>query len=112
MRITILILAAACALAEDWPQFLGPTRNGVYTGNDLAAYDASGWYGMLAPRRTPTPVINKLNLEVARILSDPAVRKKLTGDGADVVSARRRTVRSYESLMAGSLIAFGNSGFM
>ena len=37
MRITILILVAACALAEDWPQFLGPTRNGVYTGNDLAA---------------------------------------------------------------------------
>jgi outer membrane protein assembly factor BamB len=39
LRITILILAAGCALAEaeDWPQFLGPTRNGVYTGNDLAA---------------------------------------------------------------------------
>ena len=31
------MLGAACALAEDWPQFLGPTRNGVYTGNDLAA---------------------------------------------------------------------------
>jgi outer membrane protein assembly factor BamB len=23
--------------AEDWPQFLGPTRNGVYSGGDLAA---------------------------------------------------------------------------
>jgi outer membrane protein assembly factor BamB len=28
---------AACAAAEDWPQFLGPSRNGVYSGNDLAA---------------------------------------------------------------------------
>jgi outer membrane protein assembly factor BamB len=38
LRVTILIVvAAACALAEDWPQFLGPTRNGVYSGNDLAA---------------------------------------------------------------------------
>jgi outer membrane protein assembly factor BamB len=36
-RIGILILMAACALAEDWPQFLGPTRNGVYSGADLAA---------------------------------------------------------------------------
>lgn len=25
------------AAAEDWPQLLGPTRNGVYTGSDLAA---------------------------------------------------------------------------
>src|SRR5437773_94025 len=36
-RIVILILMAACALAEDWPQFLGPTRNGVYSGDGLAA---------------------------------------------------------------------------
>jgi outer membrane protein assembly factor BamB len=28
---------SACAFAEDWPQFLGPARNGVYSGNDLAA---------------------------------------------------------------------------
>ncbi len=31
------MLGAACAFAADWPQFLGPTRNGVYSGNDLAA---------------------------------------------------------------------------
>src|SRR5262245_20760503 len=30
-------MIAACVLAEDWPQFLGPARNGVYSGNDLAA---------------------------------------------------------------------------
>jgi len=29
--------------AEDWPQFLGPSRNGVYSGSDLAAtWPASG----------------------------------------------------------------------
>src|SRR5262245_40258528 len=36
-RIALLILLAAAARAEDWPQFLGPARNGVYSGNDLAA---------------------------------------------------------------------------
>ncbi len=35
-RIAILILIVACACAEDWPQFLGPARNGVYSGADLA----------------------------------------------------------------------------
>jgi hypothetical protein len=36
-RIALLALIAASALAADWPQFLGPARNGVYSGNDLAA---------------------------------------------------------------------------
>ena len=36
IRIAVLTLTAACALAEDWPQFLGPGRNGVYSGADLA----------------------------------------------------------------------------
>ena len=30
-------LGLATAAAADWPQFLGPTRNAVYAGNDLAA---------------------------------------------------------------------------
>ena len=36
IRISIYVMLAAVALAQDWPQFLGPTRNGVYPGNDLA----------------------------------------------------------------------------
>jgi outer membrane protein assembly factor BamB len=38
-RITLtvfLILAACASRAKDWPQFLGPTRNGVYQGTNLA----------------------------------------------------------------------------
>src|SRR5438552_13197896 len=39
-RLLVLIAAAfACLLtarASDWPQFLGPTRNGIYAGTDLA----------------------------------------------------------------------------
>src|SRR5438309_9302711 len=31
------LLCAAPSYATDWPQFLGPTRNGIYAGNDLAA---------------------------------------------------------------------------
>ena len=32
-----------CAVVGDWPQFLGPTRDGVYTGADIApAWPASG----------------------------------------------------------------------
>src|SRR5947209_2886921 len=37
IRIAIVTIMAAAAGAEDWPQFLGPARNGVYSGNDLPA---------------------------------------------------------------------------
>ncbi|HLW77416.1 MAG TPA: PQQ-binding-like beta-propeller repeat protein [Bryobacteraceae bacterium] len=38
-----LIAAFLGTIAADWPQFLGPTRNGVYAGADLApAWPASG----------------------------------------------------------------------
>jgi len=34
--VILCFLLAAQAHATDWPQFLGPTRNGVYPGSDLA----------------------------------------------------------------------------
>ena len=38
-RCLVFLLFLGCGLQSggaDWPQFLGPTRNGVYSGNDLA----------------------------------------------------------------------------
>lgn len=38
-----MLAALLCLLVADWPQFLGPTRDGVYAGNDVAAsFPASG----------------------------------------------------------------------
>ena len=41
--LVLLVAGAVSALATDWPQFLGPTRTGVYTGPPLA--DAWGTAG-------------------------------------------------------------------
>jgi outer membrane protein assembly factor BamB len=41
MMVSVVLLLAA--LAGDWPQFLGPTRDGVYTGSDIApAWPSAG----------------------------------------------------------------------
>jgi outer membrane protein assembly factor BamB len=37
LLLTIFLCAARPGWAGDWPQFLGPTRDGVYAGADLAA---------------------------------------------------------------------------
>lgn len=47
--------------------------------------DASNWYGLLAPAKTPPAVIAKLNQAVNDALNDPVIRKKLIDSGATPV---------------------------
>ena len=43
MILMLLLLTWIPAQGEDWPQFLGPSRNGVYTGQDMSlAWPKSG----------------------------------------------------------------------
>jgi len=44
--------------------------------------DASNWYGLFAPAKTPPAVIAKLNTAVNAALNDPAIRDKLVKSGA------------------------------
>ncbi|MBI2726536.1 MAG: tripartite tricarboxylate transporter substrate binding protein [Polaromonas sp.] len=39
--------------------------------------ESSNWIGLLAPAKTPPAIIERLNVEVNKILRDPEVRKKL-----------------------------------
>jgi tripartite-type tricarboxylate transporter receptor subunit TctC len=49
----------------------------------LAGFEASSWFGLVAPAKTPAPVLAKLQGEVASILQMPDVRKRLTELGAE-----------------------------
>ena len=55
------------------------------TGGELANYEASSWFGILAPAGTPKEIVNKLQQEIAKALSTPAVNAKLVAQGADPV---------------------------
>ena len=41
----------------------------------------SSWYGILAPSGTPTPIINKINQELGKIIAMPEVKAKLLEQG-------------------------------
>jgi tripartite-type tricarboxylate transporter receptor subunit TctC len=45
-------------------------------------FEASSWWGVLAPARTPPAVIERLNLEIARALANDAVRQRMLTHGA------------------------------
>jgi len=47
----------------------------------VPGYEASAWFGIGAPRKTPPELIARLNKEVNDILADPAMEKKLTDLG-------------------------------
>jgi tripartite-type tricarboxylate transporter receptor subunit TctC len=42
------------------------------------------WYGLLAPARTPRAIVDKLNLEMNRVLLIPDVRARFADQGAEI----------------------------
>jgi tripartite-type tricarboxylate transporter receptor subunit TctC len=48
----------------------------------LPGFEYDQWYGILAPRATPKPVLDQLSKEIARILDLPDVRKTFQTQGA------------------------------
>lgn len=54
----------------------------------VPGYDATGWYGMLAPAGTPQAAIDRLHAEVVKILTQPDIRQRLASEGAVAVGNR------------------------
>jgi tripartite-type tricarboxylate transporter receptor subunit TctC len=48
----------------------------------LPGFEASSWFGLLAPAGTPQPVILKINADVAKWLASPEAKEKLLAQGA------------------------------
>ena len=51
-------------------------------GAALKGYEASSWFGLLAPAATPPEVVQRLQQEVAKALASPAVKERLLAQGA------------------------------
>ena len=51
-------------------------------GSGLKDYDASSWFGLLAPAGTPPEIINRLQQESAKALNAPALKERLLAQGA------------------------------
>ena len=49
----------------------------------LPGFEASSWFGILAPAGTPPAVVAKLNAEVAKWLASPEAQEKLLAQGAN-----------------------------
>lgn len=61
----------------------------------LPGYEASGWYGALAPAATPRELIAKINGDMNRAMRLPDVAQRLAGDGVEAVGATPEQFGNY-----------------
>ena len=52
----------------------------------VPGYEASGWNGVGAPKRTSTEIIEKLNNEISAVVADPEMKARLVGLGVEPMS--------------------------
>ncbi|TSD53280.1 tripartite tricarboxylate transporter substrate binding protein [Variovorax sp. KBS0712] len=51
-------------------------------GPALKGYEASSWFGLLAPAGTSPEIVNRIQQEVAKSLGTPAIKEKMLAQGA------------------------------
>ncbi|MFO1413003.1 MAG: tripartite tricarboxylate transporter substrate binding protein [Burkholderiales bacterium] len=51
----------------------------------LPGFDATVWWGVVAPAKTPPAIVARLNEEIDKVLRDPAVAKRLEDAGVVIV---------------------------
>ena len=55
-------------------------------GEFVPGYEASGWYGIGAPKNTPAEIVDKLNKEINAALADPKIKARLADLGGTVLA--------------------------
>ena len=54
----------------------------VEEAGKLKGFEASSWFGLLAPAGTPADIVNRIQQETAKALATPAVQERLLAQGA------------------------------
>lgn len=55
----------------------------TFDESGLKGYDVSGWYGLLAPGKTPASLVNRINHEVQQVLLDGESLRRLAQAGIE-----------------------------
>lgn len=64
----------------------------------LPGYEATQWFGILAPAGTPRTIIERLHQEITRALRAPDVKDRMTAEGTEVVGSTPEEFASHIKL--------------
>ena len=73
----------------------------------LADFDASSWYGIFLPKGAPAAIVQKLQAATVEALNTPAVQKRMSEIGADVVGSERRSPDYLQKLVESDIKTWG-----
>jgi tripartite-type tricarboxylate transporter receptor subunit TctC len=82
---------------KDLPNLPTVSESGV------PGYKWEFWYGLVAPAKTPKPILQKIAAEVKRILELPSVKERFDELGTTAVSS---TPEQFDKLIAAEIIEF------
>ena len=57
--------------------------------------ESSAWFGVMAPKGTPQPIIAKLNQDINKLLNEPAFRKRLIDIGVEPMGGTPQDFAKY-----------------
>jgi tripartite-type tricarboxylate transporter receptor subunit TctC len=83
---------------------LAPEFPTVAESAGLPGYEASVWYGLLAPAGTPAAIVNKLNAAIERLLQLREVRERMATLGFDPY---RSTPAAFAELIKSDIVKWG-----
>ncbi len=58
-------------------------------------FELGSWFGYFAPKDTPDAIVQKISKDVNTVLNEPAIRKKLSNEGAEPVGGTPEQFASY-----------------
>lgn len=61
----------------------------------VRGFDVSPWFGVLAPAKTPAPIVDRLNTFAVRVLRNPGLRERLSREGVDIVGDSPREFQAF-----------------
>lgn len=77
----------------------------TFAESGARGFDLNSWVGLVAPAKTPKPILDRLNSELNAALNDPAVRDKLAGYG---ISATPGSADGFGAVIRNELTTYGS----
>jgi tripartite-type tricarboxylate transporter receptor subunit TctC len=67
----------------------------------LPGFEYQGWFGVLAPSRTPRAIVDKLNAEIVRIIAMPDTQERISRDGS---TPKTSTPEAFDKLVRDEIV--------
>ena len=73
----------------------------------LKGFEVKVWHGVYAPKGTPQPILNKINLALKKALNTPDVKKRLEDANIDIVSADKMSAKGLKDHLEKEINVWG-----